>query len=327
MLDDSTVFSIFLIFTGAAVLAALVLFARRPLLVAFILLGGLAGCDPGTHTAQPPEEARTQPESSLTSESIRSGDVADALPDGAFEIEILATGVTITASKVSQQTIFYNLATQADFEVMDTGVPWGIVTLNIEAENLHTALVELLKQHPYQIIYEFDKPRQTDTLKRVVVGVPPAGQTQPAQALDTSVMPDTRDNGLSSGTTEVPLSLEDQVYLNLLLDPSAEVREEAAEDIEPVGIALDYLARIVTTDPSPEVRMAAAHTLGDSEALIAIDALTTALQDSDPEVLVEVIDELGYIGNRLTIPYLQPFLDHPDEDVRDAAETSMEQLE
>jgi len=43
MLDDSIIFSIFLIFTGAAVLAALALYARQSLLVAYILLGGLAG--------------------------------------------------------------------------------------------------------------------------------------------------------------------------------------------------------------------------------------------------------------------------------------------
>ena len=43
MPDHSIIFSIFLIFTGAAVLAALALFARQSLLVAYILLGGLAG--------------------------------------------------------------------------------------------------------------------------------------------------------------------------------------------------------------------------------------------------------------------------------------------
>jgi Kef-type K+ transport system membrane component KefB len=43
MLEDSIIFSIFLIFTGAAVLAALALYARQSLLVAYILLGGLVG--------------------------------------------------------------------------------------------------------------------------------------------------------------------------------------------------------------------------------------------------------------------------------------------
>ena len=43
MPHDSILFSIFLIFTGAAVLAAIALYARQSLLVAYILLGGLVG--------------------------------------------------------------------------------------------------------------------------------------------------------------------------------------------------------------------------------------------------------------------------------------------
>jgi Kef-type K+ transport system membrane component KefB len=43
MHDDPIIFSIFLIFTGAAIFAAIALFARQSLLVAYILLGGLAG--------------------------------------------------------------------------------------------------------------------------------------------------------------------------------------------------------------------------------------------------------------------------------------------
>lgn len=43
MTDDPIIFSIFLIFTGAAILAGIALFARQSLLVAYILLGGLLG--------------------------------------------------------------------------------------------------------------------------------------------------------------------------------------------------------------------------------------------------------------------------------------------
>ena len=43
MLDHTLIFSIFLIFTGAAVLASIALFARQSLLVTYILLGGLVG--------------------------------------------------------------------------------------------------------------------------------------------------------------------------------------------------------------------------------------------------------------------------------------------
>jgi len=43
MHEDPIIFSIFLIFTGAAILAGLALFARQSLLVAYILLGGIVG--------------------------------------------------------------------------------------------------------------------------------------------------------------------------------------------------------------------------------------------------------------------------------------------
>ena len=43
MQDDAVVYTIFLIFTGAAVLATLALYARQALLVAYIVLGVLFG--------------------------------------------------------------------------------------------------------------------------------------------------------------------------------------------------------------------------------------------------------------------------------------------
>ncbi len=43
MTNHSIIFSMFLVFTGAAVLAAIALYARQSLLVAYILLGGLLG--------------------------------------------------------------------------------------------------------------------------------------------------------------------------------------------------------------------------------------------------------------------------------------------
>ena len=42
-MNESVLFSIFLIFTGAAIMATLALYARQSLLVAYIVLGILAG--------------------------------------------------------------------------------------------------------------------------------------------------------------------------------------------------------------------------------------------------------------------------------------------
>jgi hypothetical protein len=300
--------------------------SRISLLAAALLL---AGCESGNNGNQPPVPTGAQPADATTApvEPARPASGGKTVPGGELDIGISDTEVTITANAVSQQTILYQLATQAGFEITEAGVPWEVVTLAIEVADLHAALVALLKQHPYQIIYEFDADRQADTLARVVVGDPLAGREGTQSAADTATTADTRGSGMLPGATEATLSAEEQDYLTELLDPSPEVRADAADSIEPVGIALEYLATIVTTDPSAEVRIAAAGTLEDSKDPRALEALIMALQDEHPEVLVEVIDALGYAGNRLTITRLQPFLEHPDEDVRDAAESALDLLE
>jgi hypothetical protein len=309
--------------------------ARILLISAHLLL--IAGCESGIDSSQAPSMAEAQPGYQITAplnpdrppESAEPGSANKALPDGALEIEISGKGVVITANEVSEQKILYTLAARTGFEVVDAGVPWKVVTLTLKAGNLHAALVELLKQYPYQIIYEFDANRQADTLVRVVAGDTPAGRERikSVSAPDTRVTAATRDYDMSPGATGAVMSVEDQINLTLLLDPSPEVRERAATNSEPKGIALDYLTTMVTTDPSPVVRMAAALTLEDSDDPKALDALVLALQDQDPRVLEAVIDALGDVGNRSTITYLQHFLDHPVEDVRDAARSAIDNLE
>jgi len=307
--------------------------SRIPTLVVAALL--LAGCESGNQSNQAPASTGAQPSDTTTTpvqptrqaQTVQPEPGGITTPDGEIEINISTSGVTITANAVSQQTILYRLAAQAGFEITEAGVPWDVVTLTIEADNLHAALVALLKQHPYQIIYEYDTDRQADTLARVVVGDLSAGQEWVQPAPETGTTPDIPDYGMLQSATEASLTAEDREYLAQLMDPSPEVRAEAAESIEPTGIALDHLASIVTSDPSPAVRIAAAETLEDSKDPRALEALIMALQDEHPEVLVGVIDALGYMENRLAIPYLQPFLEHPDEDVRDAAEDALYQLD
>jgi len=148
---------------------------------------------------------------------------------------------------------------------------------------------------------------------------PPAQITSdPAPALAPSEV------AAQHGYVAEPLSEEDLILLKQLGDPSAEVREEAAEDIQATGIALDALARIITTDPSPDVRVAATYSLKESEDPGAVDVLILGLDDKDPEVLEEVIDGLWLLGDPRALPHLQRMLDHPNEDVRDAAEYALE---
>jgi HEAT repeat protein len=117
---------------------------------------------------------------------------------------------------------------------------------------------------------------------------------------------------------------EDQILLKQLSDLSPEVREDAVDDIEASGAALDPLAKIITTDPSSDVRVAAIYSLKESEDPGAVDVLILGLDQEDPEILMEVIDGLWFIGDRRALPHLRRFLDHPNEDVRDSAEYALE---
>jgi hypothetical protein len=255
---------------------------------------------------------------------------ADTLAPGTFDIRLHDGRVTLLANDAPARDILGNLAAMAGFEVLDAGVTLERVTLAIEAGDVHATLVELLKPNLYQIIYEFDSTRGVDALTRVVAGrLPAVTETAPARP----PLPGTGSAAINPqgaplpGADQALLSTEDQAYLTLLLDPSPEVRADAAESITATGIALDYLARIITTDPSPEVRMAATYSLENSEDPRAVDTLIMGLNDADPEVLIEVIDSLDFLDDRSAIPYLQPLLDHPDEDVRDAAESAIESLQ
>jgi hypothetical protein len=302
-------------------------------LLALLLSGLGAGCSSG----QPPEESAGEvtampPEvpASLArfTGTAASGSGSGAVTAGDLLVEISGSGVVIIASNVSLEAVLYNLAERADFELVTTMDDWDDVSQTIQAVNLHTALVELLKQHPYQIIYEYDHDNQADSLKRVVVGDPPVSRERAlaAAAGDYTVTTDIRSYGMLPGAMEATMPEEERAYLNQLLDPSAEVREEAAEHIKPTGIALDYLTTVITTDPSPDVRIAAAYTLQGSKDPKALDALIMALQDNHPEVLVEVIEVLPSLENRRVVPYLMPFLDHPDEEVRNSAEETINLL-
>lgn len=255
---------------------------------------------------------------------------ADTLPQGTFDIRLYEGKFTIVANHAPARDILDDLAVLAGFEVVDSGIPLEQVTLVIENSDLHAALVELLQPHPYQTSYEFDTSRSTYALTRVLLGhTATAQETAPAQPrLPAAGVETVNPAGAPlPGADRTQLSAEDQAYLTLLLDPSPEVRADAAESIEATGIALDYLATILTTDPSPEVRMAATYSLENSDDPRAVDTLIMGLDDADPEVLVEVIDSLDFLDDRSAIPYLQPLLDHPDEDVRDAAESAIESLQ
>ncbi len=290
----------------------------------------ISGCDTSDHGSSTPQPQGTEygdapPVSAQPSQPGSlppAGRTTTNLEPGNFEVHVNAGRTSIRANAAPVPDILNELAMQAGFEVLDAGTRSDTVTLDLEAVPVHDAVVTLLKPGPYEIIYTYDDRRDMDTLSRVVTGRSP-GTT-------TTHLPDTA--ATLPGNAPLPaaggeeLAPEDQALLSLLVDPSTEVRADAAERIEATGIALDYLAQLLTTDPSPEVRIAATYALENSEDPRAVDVLIQGLTNENPDVLVEIIDSLAFFGDRRAVPYLQPLLDHPNEDVREAAEAALETL-
>ena len=59
----------------------------------------------------------------------------------------------------------------------------------------------------------------------------------------------------------------------------------------------------------------------------AIAGLVTALGDDNPEVVIEAIDAIEFVGDSSQIRDLQRYSDHPNEEVREAIADAIEYLE
>ena len=83
----------------------------------------------------------------------------------------------------------------------------------------------------------------------------------------------------------------------------------------------------LTNHPSEYVRGAvlryARHALDKKESF---GFLVNGLKDSHPIVIENAIDELADLEKPEAIPYIEKFLEHPDSDVRLAAETAIKDL-
>ena len=107
-------------------------------------------------------------------------------------------------------------------------------------------------------------------------------------------------------------------------DPEQRVRALLA--LEPEGEGLDALVRAIESDPDPRVRAAATVGLEEGEDFAALQALVGALDDPEPEVVIEVLDSLEFAGDESLAPKIEPLLAHPDARVRQAAGNAMQML-
>ncbi len=247
-------------------------------------------------------------------------DTDKLFPDTGNQVIDLSPGnVSIRANQVDELELLNSVALTAGFQLLTGDVAWGTVTVDIREDTLHAALAELLKGYPYQIVYTPASDGK-EVLSEVVVGGTLITAT-PDSAADTAteIPPESPDVPPDSG--------HQQVALQELRSPFAEVRARAAAEIDPVGDALYVLTDLIVNDPAPGVRSASIRALEFSSDPLAIQALTGCLKDADLSVVIECITTLEYIGDQSSVIHLQPLLMHYDESVRDTAAGAIETLQ
>ena len=241
--------------------------------------------------------------------------------------------VTLSSNAAPLLDVLERLSEAAHFELQASGLAGRLSSVRIDGLPLAEALPLLLGDVPYQTEYAFDAETRDHYLARLRVGEEEVAAT--AAAAD-----ELAPNGPETARREVArlderpdaareprdLELEQAELLALLESPDAELRAEAAWNLEPEGEGLTRLIEVLASDPDPRVRVAATGSLENAETFAAVRALVDALDDPDPEVVLEVIDSLEFAGDESNVDDLAPLLLHPDPRVRETAAEAIEFL-
>jgi hypothetical protein len=291
------------------------------LILACCLTTLLTACDsnPGTDPQSATPAAPAEPAMmTTTTPAPIVEDTSTPMPAaGNHEIDLSFGRVSIHANQVNELALLNELATLANFRLLTGDIDWQVVTVDIQAESLQAALVELLKGYPYQIVYAPGKDNKQEVLAEVVIGeLPATGKTTDGDETGAA------NKALLKGIEELSEDGQQMAYIQQLQNPQADIRAAAAKEVKPVGDAFPMLTDMLLKDPSPDVRIATTWALEmseDSQVQAAIEALVKCLQDENPAVVVECINSLDFLGDETTVQYLIPMLTHSDENVRTAA--------
>jgi hypothetical protein len=299
------------------------------LITRLILIWGLTtlllACDSNPGTGQQAAAPAAPVEQAAVTTPAVAESVASPLPPvGKFAIKLSSGKVTILANQVYELDLLNELATLANFQLLSGDIDWKIVSVDMQAQPLHTALGELLQHYPYEIVYAPDEDTQQEVLSEVVVGELSA--TEITASKETAAA----NKALLKEIEALSKDGQQLAYTQQLQNPDIEIRATAAKKVKPAGDTFNQLTDMLVNDPSPEVRIATTWSLemsDDPQVQAAIEALVKCLQDKDPAVVVECIRSLDFLGDETTIQYLIPMLTHADEDVRTEAADAIKSLQ
>jgi len=313
------------------------------------------GCDSGQESRSAresePREALSSP-APLTELAEPTG--LPALPDaGAIFVEVTERGITALANEASQIEVLQRLEGAVGFKlVLRESSPDRPISVRVTDSALEVVLSQVFTGVPYQLRYEVDEAQGGHSLAVVGVGSVRGGrlsdeereqrrlqsrqrgreaiermrqQQHEEERRVEALSPEERER-LRQEAMEARREREAQVARDLE-SPDSSVRAAAARQIKADGDGVNRLGEILADDPDAEVRAAAASRLSDSDSAGSINSLLAALNDPSTEVIIETLESLLFVGDETIIPAIEPLLDHPDEEVREAADDTIDFLE
>ncbi len=311
------------------------------------LLG--TGCDHSDSGAAPPSSAPAfEPAATMPSAISATPPLPEA---GSATFRFEEGHLSIAANAAPRLLLFEKLAEAAEFSLETDAGDWPLLTVRFDDLDLAQALPRLARGLAYRAEWVAEEGGESHRLASLVVGERVAETRSPASegaerhesgaasaagagGADAEPPRDRRATRVGSAVAEIlrdhwapgePEPEADEL-LARLDDPDPEIRLRAVIEIEPEGEALDRLADLLANDPDPRVRAATTASLGSAERYEAMEALVWALDDPDPEVVLEVIDSLEFAGDASNVWHLEPLLAHPDSRVRDAAADAIDFL-
>jgi len=233
---------------------------------------------------------------------------------GQVSVEVTQNRVTLVADNARRGRVLRDLANAAGFVVVPGQFENDPLTLEAIEVELEAILARVLEGIPYEVRYVFHPRQRRHLLTTVVVG-----QIEDSKKEIRRVRGRMRWRGMRRRAAAGALA-------RALKDPDPAVRARASSRIRVRGPGLRKLGELLAHDPAPQVRSAAAQRLGSGNAS-SVSVLLPGLDDTEPSVVLAVLDALALVGDASLRTELEPLLEHPDPLVRERAAQVRHSLE
>lgn len=194
-----------------------------------------------------------------------------------------------------------------------------------------SAIDALIALHTPEVEAFFKELCKSETMLQRLMGVYGLGHfdisgafAELSAALDDE-SPDVRKVAVKAFSKNCPLSEEALARVESKLnDENSEVRMAVFDTLGVCSVER-YTSSLIAglDDPDAWVRIRCAERLGDNKLPQAVEPLVNMLEDENPLIVIKAVTALGNIGGETAFRALLTMLEHPDKDIREAADEAV----